>query len=159
MKTKIRMASRFAVCAAVILAVSAPVWAATKVTMTIAAAGFPGSPLPVISVTHDTKIPTGLSADRRVEGAMTIVRQTDAVSPRLNQAAAQNELLREIAVSFSGSASSDSGKPLEKIVINDAVIKSIRVEGGRESITISYRTITEVGSDGSKVLLDDWRTP
>jgi type VI protein secretion system component Hcp len=154
-----RTASRFVAGAAVMLALSVPALAATKITMTVIGAGFPGSPIPVISVKHDTRIPVGLSADKRTEGVVTVVRQTDALSLRLSQAAARNEILREITVSLFGSASSDSGKPVDNIVINDAVIKSIHLEGTRETITISYKTITVTNGDGGKGLLDDWRTP
>jgi type VI secretion system Hcp family effector len=156
MKTNLRIALRFAACAAVMLAVSAPVLAATKITMAVSGGGLTGEPMPVVSVTHTKKIPSSLTMQKRSEGVLTVMRQVDTFSPKLNQAAIRKEALREITFRFLGGAVSGSGKAVETIVISDPVITQIREDGKRESITFSYKTITVKNTDGSKAMADDW---
>ena len=111
----------------------------------------------LVSVTHDAA--TGMASGKRMHTPVTVTKLIDAASPKLFAAFSSHETLSEVAIVFSKSGSQGQMVVVEKIVMNNATIVSIRKAGANEMITFDYQTIEVTWNDGGKTATDDWEAP
>jgi len=109
----------------------------------------------LIRVAHDAA--TGTASGRRTHSPITVTKEIDWASPKLVLAFSSHEMLSEVTISFQGA--SPNKRIVEKIVLKNAMIVSIRKSGNTEQITFDYQTIEVNWNDGGKTATDDWETP
>lgn len=136
------------------LLAAVPAMAAVDMYMTIKGAGMDEN-IKLISVVRDT--PTGMSTGRRMHSTITITKEVDEASPRLAKASSSNATLGQVTITFQGA--SRGAKTVQKIVLTNATILSVRKAGNREQITLDYQAIEVTWTDGGKSATDDWESP
>jgi type VI secretion system secreted protein Hcp len=125
-----------------------------------------GGSIHLVSVTRDAA--SGMPTGRRTHSTVTITKEVDQASPMFFKASTSHEILSEVAITFEGG--SRGAKAVEKIVMKNATIVSIRKAGGgnesmrkaggsNEEITFEYQSIEVTWTDGGKTATDDWEAP
>jgi type VI secretion system secreted protein Hcp len=158
-------AGRFLVLCSVVCAAlmpAAPARAAIDSFMTLTGAkqgiirGDGGSEkIQLVSVVRDAS--TGMSAGKRQHSPIIITKKIDMASPKLATASTSHETLGNVTITFEGV--SRGTKAVEKIVLTNATILSVRKAGGNEIITLDYQAIEVTWTDGGKTATDDWEAP
>jgi type VI secretion system Hcp family effector len=156
--------------------------AATPAVMTISGAGQDGAKgsvvrvgqgsaeIPLINVTRSSGIDstTGRASGRGPQKTITVEKVYGANSQQLEQALAENMLLREIVIAFKaggpvkGSESTGMGvksKAAERLVLKNATITQITQTRNVQQISITYEAIEVTYTSGGTAATDDWETP
>ena len=111
----------------------------------------------LVKVVRESPTSTGMPTGRRAHSTITIWKEIDRASPKLDMAASSKETLSEVVITFTGGAA--GAKTAQKIVLTNATILSIRQSGGNEQITLDYQTIEVTYAKGGKTAMDDWEAP
>jgi len=117
--------------------------------------GDQGEKIQLVSVSHDAA--TGMSTGRRQHSPIIITKKIDMASPKLAMASTSHETLGNVTITFEGG--SRGARTVERIVLTNATILSVRKAGGNEMITLDYQAIEVTWSDGGKTMSDDWEAP
>jgi type VI secretion system secreted protein Hcp len=121
------------------------------------------------SVSEKTATPpqdksSGMTTGRRQHGTITIVKEWDASSPQLMQAASTNELLTSVDIEFvhPGSKGPEVYKTIHmtNVMVSSIHQSSTGAAGAGKSETIVFTAETEniqmKSKDGNKMAMDDW---
>jgi type VI secretion system Hcp family effector len=111
---------------------------------------------------------TGRDSGRGPQKMITVEKVYGANSQQLEQALAENMLLREVVIAFKasgpvkGSAPTGMGgrsKAAQKLVLKNATITQITQTRNVQQIAITYQAIEVTYSSGGTAATDDWETP
>ena len=107
---------------------------------------------------------TGQASGKREHTPILIVKQADAASAQISQAAHSNELLREVLIQSVRTGPNGKEQVYQTIKLTDAIIANVdRVAGSTrneaERIRLTYQKIEVTDSKGGVTATDDWISP
>lgn len=129
----------------------------------------------VQALDHEIRIPTdiqtGLSAGKRIHGAMKVVKEFDKASPMLYQALCTGEHLTNVTLKFYRVSAKGTEEQYFTITLEDAVVVSIRPwmpncldksmssYGHMEELAFTYRKASWRHEIDKTEAQDDWVVP
>lgn len=102
---------------------------------------------------------TGMASGKRQHADITITKKMDVSSAKLAQVMKSNEVLHTVTIVFAGGSTAGRPKAAERIVLGDAMITSVQMTNGAETLRLNYRTIEVTYANGGKTAADDWEVP
>jgi len=113
---------------------------------------------------------TGMASGRGQgqQRTITVTKVYGPNSQELEQMAAENQVLREVAIVFKGSAAGKASgatgmgarsKAAQKLVLKNAQITKIVQTRNVQEISLTYQAIEVTYASGGTTAADDWETP